>query len=236
MSEVKWIDKFLSKPSSNILVRVDDEFLCSPFNYYGLKPKIKNFDKAYELLIKGAIPESSKGKPTSDSESASVSDLNFKITATNEHENNDANADIEKSARDLYGLIHSRFIQKARGLQLIFAKYKKGDYPKCPRYYCKAKLLPTAEEEGLGQDLRWFCPACNDIYAMERIYENEEDFHDYSDIDGGYFGNSWIYLFKQKYGSRIVPKEQTKVYVPRIFGFRIEHPKVSDDSESESSD
>lgn len=235
MAEVKWIDIFLSKPSANILVRVDDDFLCSAFNHYGLRPAVKNFDKAYALITKGIITEPSKGKPNTDSESASVSDLN--AVSIHEQANNESkDSDIEKSARDLYGLIHSRFIQKPRGLQLIYAKYKKGDYPECPRYFCKSKLLPFAEGEGLGQDLRWFCPVCNDVYAMDRIYEKEEDFHNYSDIDGGYFGNSWVYLFKQRYGSRFEQKEQLKVYIPRIFGFRIEHPKESESESGSSSE
>lgn len=231
MSETKWIDRFLSKPSSKVLVRVDDKFLCSSFNCYGLKSVIKNFDKAYELIIKGLTTEkSSKDNPTYYSASASCSDSNSITFNATDQTNDEDKSSIEKSAEDLYGLIHSRFIQKARGLQLVFNKYKNGDFPDCPRYYCKAKLLPFSEEEGLGQDLKWYCPVCNDVYCLDRIYENEEDFHNYSDIDGGYFGNSWIYLFRQKYGSRISPKEPSKVYVPRIFGFRIAHPKDSDSS------
>ncbi|KAK8886082.1 hypothetical protein M9Y10_041542 [Tritrichomonas musculus] len=235
MSEVKWIDKYLSKPLSKLLVRVDDDFLTSHFNYYGLKTKVNNFQKAYELITNGIVVESpSKNKATTFTESASESNINPNTTM--EQDEKDGSSDIEESAANLYGLIHARFIQKSRGLQLMHEKFKKGDFPCCPRYYCKSFLLPFGEEEEeLGQDVRWYCPVCNDVYAIDRIYNNGEDIPDYSDSDGGFFGHSWVYLFRQKYVSEIAPKGPIKVYVPRIFGFPISHPKdSSSDDNSES--
>ena len=238
MSEEKWIDKYLSKPTSQILVRVDDDFLASSFNHYGLKAKIHNFKKANDLICNGLATEPpTKEKSNFYSGSASVSDSNLNHSYTPEPEENSDKSNIEESAANLYGLIHSRFIQKARGLHLMYEKYKNGVFPDCPRYYCKAKLLPFGEEEEeLGQDVRWFCPVCNDVYALDRIFENGDDIPDYSNMDGGFFGPSWVYLFRQKYGSQIIPKGPIKVYVPRIFGFPIAHPKDSESSESESSE
>jgi casein kinase II subunit beta len=55
-------------------------------------------------------------------------------------------------AKELYGLIHNRFITTSKGLALIREKYLNGVYGHCPRILCdKQILLPV----GLSEDLKY---------------------------------------------------------------------------------
>ncbi len=55
-------------------------------------------------------------------------------------------------AKELYGLIHNRFITTGKGLAMIREKYLNGVYGHCPRILCdKQILLPV----GLSEDLKY---------------------------------------------------------------------------------
>jgi casein kinase II subunit beta len=57
-----------------------------------------------------------------------------------------------QQAKELYGLIHSRFITSGKGLSLIREKYLNGIYGHCPRILCdKQVLIPV----GLSEDMKY---------------------------------------------------------------------------------
>ncbi|KAK8877959.1 hypothetical protein M9Y10_004722 [Tritrichomonas musculus] len=136
---------------------------------------------------------------------------------------------IEKEAEVLYGLIHARYLLTRQGMQLMFEKYQRNEFQICPRVYCKGIVcLPYGISEEPGEhSLKMFCPCCNDVY-------NVTD-HELIHVDGAYFGPSWVHMFLQKYSS-IIPRDPPRVYVPKIYGFRICHSSDQEyysDSESD---
>ena len=135
---------------------------------------------------------------------------------------------IEREAEILYGLIHARFLLTRPGMQLMFEKYQRGEFQVCPRVYCKGTLcLPYGISEELGyQPLKMFCPCCNDVYNCTDV--------DVAKLDGAFFGPSWVHMFLQKF-SAVVPRDPPRVYVPKIYGFRICHSSDQEEySDSES--
>ena len=203
MSE-SWLDKFLERPSSRLFVRIDQEFINSSFNLYGLKSQVDNFNLAYELLRKGRITSKSKDE-YSESE-------------------------VEESAELLYGLLHVRYLLTKPGMQLMIQKYVNNEFPQCPRVYCKGvQCLPLGISDEPGEHtVRMFCPCCNDVYNVTES--------DLKKVDGAFFGISWVHMFLFKY-PQIIPKEPPKVYVPKIYGFRICHPEDAEEySDYSSSD
>lgn len=134
---------------------------------------------------------------------------------------------IEKEAEVLYGLIHARYLLTRQGMQFMFEKYQRNEFQVCPRVYCKGTIcLPYGISEEPGEhSLKMFCPCCNDIY-------NVAD-HELNSIDGAFFGPSWVHMFLQKF-SNIIPRDPPRVYVPKIYGFRICHSSDQEDySDSE---
>jgi casein kinase II subunit beta len=91
-------------------------------------------------------------------------------------------------AKELYGLIHSRFITTSKGLALLREKYLNGVYGHCPRILCdKQILLPV----GLSEDMKYsrikvYCPKCEEIYKPRQKC---------SEIDGAFFGSSFPHVF-----------------------------------------
>lgn len=140
--------------------------------------------------------------------------------------------DVEREAvlheaEVLYGMLHQRFILTRPGMQLMFEKWQQGDFPKCPRVNCRAaEGLPYGlSEEWSRGTVKVFCPGCADVYAI--------DDPDVRGLDGAFFGPSWIHMFLQKW-PQVIPPGPRKVYVPKIFGFRIAHAGLGGGSESPS--
>ena len=122
--------------------------------------------------------------------------------------------DLVYQATRLYGLLHARFITTVNGLEKMKAKYISGSFQNCPRFLCEGfQCLPygCSEVEGEGT-LKMYCPNCGDVYDPCASYFNK--------IDGAYFGPSWVHIFLQ-HVPRFVPKAPPRVYVPRIFGFKL---------------
>lgn len=93
-----------------------------------------------------------------------------------------------QQAKELYGIIHARYIETSKGLALVREKYLNGVYGYCPRIVCnKQILLPM----GLSDELKYsrvkvYCPKCKEIYKPRQKC---------SDIDGAYFGLSFPQIF-----------------------------------------
>ena len=135
----------------------------------------------------------------------------------------------EKEAETLYGFIHARYLLTKPGMQQMFEKYQEGAFQQCPRVYCKGtQCLPYGISEEYGEHkVKMFCPCCRDIYDVVDP--------DVAQVDGSCFGPSWIHMFLQKY-SNVVPKEPPRVYVPKIYGFKVCHSSDAEQDYSSESE
>lgn len=204
MGDRRWVDYFLSKKSSKLYVRIDEEFICNSFNLFGIRKRVDNFTDACNVIRRN------------------VSDLDAYGSRR------DA---IEKDAEKVYGLLHARFLLTRNGWDLMLQKYNQKDlFPKCPRVFCRnCPCLPYGVSEEPGREkVKMFCPNCYDIYNI--------DDPDITDIEGAYFGPSWIHMFLQKYPDLIQREPAVRVYVPRICGFKIYHPDGSEEEDEYDSD
>jgi casein kinase II subunit beta len=134
---------------------------------------------------------------------------------------------IEKEAEALYCLLHHRFLLTRAGMQLLYEKFQHSQFETCPRVNCRgAQCLPYGLSEQYGRSpVKWYCPGCGDVYDVsERELES---------LDGSAFGPSWVHLFLQKF-PEVIPSEPVKVYVPKIFGFRMAHAEIPDESDEMS--
>ena len=100
--------------------------------------------------------------------------------------------ELYQNAIDLYGLIHARFIQTSKGLQLINQKYVSQTYGTCPLVFCKKNfLLPIGLHEDLCESrVKCYCSKCEEVYFPRKKGMN---------LDGAYFGPSFPQLFLQAY-------------------------------------
>ena len=118
------------------------------------------------------------------------------------------------SVKEVYGLVHKRFIRTKEGLIQMREKYLNGVFGKCPRVLCdKQVLLPL----GLSEDLKYsrvrvFCPLCEEVYEPSRRV---------SDIDGAYFGIDYPQFFFTSYPDLNPRNKEYKRYIPKVHGFKI---------------
>jgi casein kinase II subunit beta len=188
---MSWLDWFLSQPRGRYFVRIDESYLSTPFNYYGIRQKVANFTAAYDLLRKGYILPS-------------VANMSLESEAWI----------IEQQTELLYGLLHARYLLTDSGWSHMFAKYTNQDFARCPRVLCnRAVCLPYGVTTELNEhSVKLFCPSCSDVYNITD--------GDLSKVDGAFFGAAWVPLFLQKCPD-IVPTEGPELYVPRIFGVKV---------------
>ena len=116
--------------------------------------------------------------------------------------------------KEIYGLIHKRFISTPKGLALMREKYLNGIFGHCPRILCdKQVLIPV----GLSEDTKFsrvkvYCPICCEVYKpRERV----------RDMDGAYFGTSFPQIFFMAYPDLNPKVKKVKNYIPKLYGFRI---------------
>lgn len=57
-----------------------------------------------------------------------------------------------------------------------------------------------------------YCPCCQDIYFPRSSR--------HAGIDGAYFGSTFAHMFLLNYPD-LIPKKPEEVFVPRIYGFKI---------------
>lgn len=99
---------------------------------------------------------------------------------------------LEESSRLLYGLIHARYLLTSNALDSMYQKYEKTeDFEQCPNISCQGcRCLPYGEHDKPHQSkLCWFCPRCKELYLPSDKIS--------ADIDGAFFGHSYIHLFLQ---------------------------------------
>ena len=129
----------------------------------------------------------------------------------------------ESAAEILYGLVHSRFIITNRGLELMAEKFRQC-FGTCPRVGCnRQRLIPIGQSDQPQQfSVKLYCGKCNDIFSPEPKS---------SSLDGAYFGTTFAHMFFMQYPD-LKPERIdgiSKMYVPRIFGFRVYDPAETDE-------
>ena len=143
-----------------------------------------------------------------------------KLLSQNAPQENSVNEDLEEELqgiKEVYGLIHKRFITTSKGLALMREKYLNGVFGRCPRVVCdKQVLIPV----GLSEDLRYskvkvYCPICCQVYKPSRHKGRSIS------LDGAYFGTSFAQIFFMNYPDLKPKIKKEKVYIPKLYGFRI---------------
>lgn len=131
---------------------------------------------------------------------------------------------VESSAELLYGLVHQRFILTRPGLSAMAHKFEHGHFGYCPRVYCSnGRVLPAGRSDMPGVDtVKLFCPSCLDLYTPPSSR--------FTGVDGSFFGTTFPHLLLHTYKdqqqsdgtiSSILMPAKPRVYVPKIYGFRV---------------
>ena len=128
--------------------------------------------------------------------------------------------EVYQEATDIYGLLHSRYIQTPRGLSMMREKILNTVYGVCPRLLCGGNhVIPIGMSERLKDSrVKLYCPKCGEIYVPKRKCE---------DIDGAYFGPSFPFILL-KYHPDLGRKEPPKQYEPSIYGFKLHGERGSE--------
>ncbi|GAA5916929.1 hypothetical protein JCM5296_003950 [Sporobolomyces johnsonii] len=204
-----WINWFCSLPGHEYFCDVAEDFIEDDFNLTGLAGLVPFYKEAMEMVL-DVEPE--------EDEAHRVPDVSI----------------VESSTELLYGLIHQRYILTRQGLQQMFAKYDAGHFGTCPRVYCtQSKLVPCGRSDLPGVDtVKLFCPSCLDMYVPPSSR--------FQGVDGAFFGTTFPHLLFQTFPpTSTLPSPQpdpqdpkkrehttpltslSKVYVPRIYGFKV---------------
>lgn len=211
-----WISWLVTQPGHGWLVEVDVSFIEDAFNLYGLRSEVPRFRECLELMTG---PEPNPDAPEWDAKMA-----------------------LFPSARDLYGLIHARFLLTSRGVSLAQGKYEDGEFGACPRNLCHGTpCLPVGKSTSLREaPAMLFCPRCEDVYRIPASTPAETGKASAigcapaglgiagvaapGDLDGAYFGPSsshMVLLMKP----HLMPVKPSESYVPRVYGFRIHNQR-----------
>jgi casein kinase II subunit beta len=100
-------------------------------------------------------------------------------------------ASIIIQAKQLYGLLHSRWICQSKGLAQMKRKFERGVFGECPRWNCHdQRLLPMGTTiKPRHHSVKLFCPQCRDIYVAPTTMR----------IDGAHFGPAFPHMFLFEY-------------------------------------
>jgi casein kinase II subunit beta len=211
MSGELWIDAFMASPRGRFFAKVDMAYLNDAFNLYGIRSKVRDSFRYAIELVRG---HSISGE--------------HRLSEWPAYVDRDA---IEKAAVRLYGLVHARFLLtrgQRQGLDQMYEKYSRQEFPRCPRTYCEGHVcLPFGPSEEPDESvLRMFCPNCREVYTTDDLICEQ--------IDGAYFGPSWVHLFVQEYQAKdVIKKGELKKPPIRLFGFRIETGLCDEASEED---
>lgn len=107
--------------------------------------------------------------------------------------------EVERCASMLYGLIHSRFIITAAGMQRMLEKYQQAKFGTCPRVFCRGQaVLPIGLSDIPNQSgTNVFCPCCHEVYVPKSTSTGA--------VDGSFFGTTFAHLFLLLH-SQFIPK------------------------------
>lgn len=183
-----WISQFCRKKENKWYSKIKHEFAIDSFYYYGFGSYIPNLQLAKELIC--------------DQHSVFWDYL----------PDEDIKA-IHDQAKQLYGLIHSKWICTRYGMAEMKKKIRDKRYGCCPRVNCKnCPLMPV----GLSlipnrHSAKLFCSCCSDIYDPPKDIK----------IDGAHFGPAFPANLMVTYGNEFDNRGFFKKYEFTAFGFDI---------------
>lgn len=159
-------------------------------------------------------PGAGAGGVANNSNNYNTSSASTTLTTTQQHR-----AEVEASARHLYGLIHARYVITARGQLKMFEKMRHAEFGRCPRVLCHNQpVLPVGLSDLAGvRNVMLYCPRCEDVYSPPT--------RRHAVVDGAYFGTTFPHLLIMMY-PQLAPARSQERYVPKIFGFRIHRTAV----------
>jgi len=99
----------------------------------------------------------------------------------------------------------------------MLEKYQAKTFGFCPNAFCDSQDQQAVLPCGVSDLLRHgttkvFCPRCQEIYIPKSTKLEA--------LDGAYFGSSFCHMFFLTY-SHLVPTSPPRLYVPRIYGFKV---------------
>lgn len=115
--------------------------------------------------------------------------------------------------REVYYLIHQRYIFTRMGIEGILKKVLKGVYGTCPILGCKGAVMVPV---GLyckpnKSNTKLFCATCGNLFEPKNSLKN---------LDGCAWGTSFAHYLIMCY-SKYFEKASGEKYLPRLFGFQI---------------
>jgi casein kinase II subunit beta len=186
-----WIKQFCSRPENRWYAQIDTDWAGDWFNNYGLKEIIPNYEIALDMI--------------SDRHSDDWALLNDQAITS-----------LLSEAKQLYGLLHARWICQSKGLTQMKRKFESGLYGNCPRFECHdQKLLPIGRSiRPKRHSVKLFCPQCCDIYAGPSSLK----------IDGAHFGPAFPHIFLAEF-TEFDARVKFRAWIPNCFGFPV-HPSI----------
>jgi casein kinase II subunit beta len=158
-----------------------------PFNLYGLRADVRHFRDCLATILDVRSAEEDHGWDEA----------------------------LFAQCRDLYGLIHARYILTSQGMAQMLSKVESGLFGGCPRADCSNRwMLPMGVSDQCGvHPVKLYCPACSVIYHCYDELRGE--------LDGAYFGTTFPHLLVMMRPGLVESDERARPHVPRVFGFRV---------------
>ena len=154
--------------ANNWICAIDESYLSDDFNLYGLSNQFKDYTDGLKIIKGTYYGLDSPSGP------------------------------LLKQVKELYELIHARFLLTHNGAQKVKRKYEKKVYGVCPRVACNEQpLLPIGLSPTPGDmNAKTFCPCCQDIYETNVV------------IDGAFFGPYFPHFFLQALKEEVSLKDR----------------------------
>ncbi|KAI0113055.1 casein kinase II regulatory subunit-domain-containing protein [Daldinia grandis] len=244
-----WISSFCSLLGHEYFAEVSEEFIEDDFNLTGLQTQVAMYKEALEMIL-DVEPEEDDEEDEEEDDEEDESIEGVDRPRHGERRNHSRIASdlsvIESSAEMLYGLIHQRYICSRAGIQQMSEKYELGHFGLCPRSHCEqSRTLPVGLSDIPGEEtVKLFCPCCLDVYVPPNSRFQTVD----GAFFGRTFGALFLLTFPEydltkrgadalanarvsdddkemlngMYTCNIAPGlGSTKIYEPRIYGFRV---------------
>jgi casein kinase II subunit beta len=185
----RWISQFCKKEEHNWFCRISLDYAEDSLSIYGLGTYIPNIRYALEMIC--------------DKHSMIWRYLNDEELGV-----------LHEQAKQLYGLIHARWICTSEGLERMKRKIHRKTYGVCPRVRCLGMpLLPMGSSPIPNRhSAKLFCGKCCDIYVAPKNIR----------IDGAYFGPSFPAVFLIGH-PEFDMREKFVVGDLKLFGFRMKN-------------